>query len=104
MPDYGLLGEYNTDPMRGILADPRMAYRTQYRDQPLPGPIFENNYAAPVVPRERPADWAVTSGVAESISPTMGAYGMGHGIGTTANDDATTATWNFGAIAHGRTS
>lgn len=46
-------------------------------------PIFENNHAATVQPRQRPADWAVTSGVAETISPTMGAYGMGHGLGTT---------------------
>ena len=32
-------------------------------------------------PPERPADWAVKSGVAEAISPTMGAYGMGNALG-----------------------
>lgn len=36
------------------------------------GPVWENNHAAPVTPKQRPADWAVTSGIAEAISPTMG--------------------------------
>jgi hypothetical protein len=47
------------------------------------GPVWENSHAAPVQPRQRPADWAVTSGIAEAISPTMGAYGLGAGLGTT---------------------
>ena len=47
------------------------------------GPVWENNHAAPVQQRQRPADWSVTSGIAEAISPTMGAYGMGAGVGST---------------------
>ena len=48
-----------------------------------PGPVWENNHAAPKKEAQRPADWAVTSGVAEAISPTMGAYGVGAGVGST---------------------
>ena len=47
------------------------------------GPIMESNHAAPQPMPQRPTDWAVTSGVAEAISPTMGAYGMGNALGTT---------------------
>ena len=49
------------------------------------GPVWENNHAAPATPKQRPADWSVTSGIAEAISPTMGAYGMGAGVGQTYN-------------------
>lgn len=52
---------------------------------PLP-PWMRENTRSPVTgilsrPPERPSDWAVTSGVAESVSPTMGAYGMGNALG-----------------------
>lgn len=59
-------------------------FRTPMR-QPnaLMGPVWENSHAAPQQAPHRPADWAVTSGVAETISPTMGAYGMGNALGTT---------------------
>lgn len=35
-------------------------------------------------PPERPSDWAVKSGVAETVSPTMGAYGVGSALGEVA--------------------
>ncbi len=35
-------------------------------------------------PPDRPSDWAVKSGVAETVSPTMGAYGVGSILGEVA--------------------
>lgn len=81
MADYGILGGYNTDPMRGVLADPRMAYRTQFRDGPpqqgYQPPSFGTLSATP----DRPSDWAVSSGLAETLSPTVQGYGAGQMAG-----------------------
>lgn len=63
-------------------------FRTQLR-QPNAlydgGPVWENNNASPMQAQQRPSDWAVRSGIAEAISPTMGAYGMGNALGATSN-------------------
>jgi hypothetical protein len=69
--------------------DPRM-FRTQLREpNALMGPVWENDHAAPQPTPQRPADWAVTSGVADTVAhgvlPWHIGSDIGNGIGTTYN-------------------
>jgi hypothetical protein len=67
--------------IKAALAAQMAGYRTPMRGAPPSGPVWENNHAAPPAAPERPADWAVSSGLAGQLSPTMGAYGMGQAAG-----------------------
>jgi hypothetical protein len=75
----------------GILDDPA-SYRTQLANA-LYSPVTPDSrdgrtpqsYGILSNPAPRAADWAVRSGAADAISPTMGAFGMGSALGTTSN-------------------
>lgn len=77
----------------GILSDDRFPYRREYNNALMPSPVTpesragrtSQSYGIMANPAPRPSDWAESSGVAETLSPTMGAYGMGQGLGTTTN-------------------